>query len=66
MERLLNVKQLAEVLNTKPGTIYSWISRHVDMPPSIRIGGTTRWRLSTVEQWVAEKERAWKKRHFEL
>ncbi len=66
MERLLNVKELSEVLNVRPGTIYSWISRGVDLPPFVRIGGTTRWQLKTVQEWVAQRERAWKKHHFEL
>ena len=65
MDKLLNPKELAGILNVKPGTVYSWISRGVDLPPPVRIGGTTRWQLKTVQAWIEERERLWKKRHFE-
>ena len=65
MDRLLNPKQLAEVLNVKPGTVYSWLSRGVDLPPSIKIGGSTRWREKAVEQWISKREKERKRSNFE-
>ena len=66
MERLLNPKELAALLNVKPGTVYSWISRGVDLPPFVKIGGSTRWQEKTVKDWVEAKERERKRRNFEL
>jgi len=65
MERLLNPYQLAEILAVKPGTIYSWLSRGVDIP-HVKVGGTVRFREKAVEDWLMDKERARKKRNFEL
>ena len=65
MERLLTPKQLAELLNVKPGTVYSWLSRGVDIPPSVRIGGSTRWQEKTVRGWIEVKEKERRKRNFE-
>ncbi len=65
MERLLNPRELAAILNVKPGTIYSWLSRGVDVPPFVKIGGSMRWRVRAVEQWVEAKERERKRRNFE-
>jgi predicted DNA-binding transcriptional regulator AlpA len=65
MEKLLNPKQLADILNVKPGTVYSWISRGVDMPPYIRISGSTRWREEVVKKWIESKEKEKKRKNFE-
>jgi excisionase family DNA binding protein len=65
MEKLLNPSQLAEFLNVRPGTIYSWLSRGVDIP-HVKIAGTVRFREKAVMDWLTEKERERKRRHFEL
>jgi len=65
MERLLNPQQLADLLGVKPGTVYSWLSRKISIPPFVRIGGTVRWRQSTVIAWIEAKEKARKRRDFE-
>ena len=65
MEKLLNPSQLAEVLNVRPGTIYSWLSRGVDIP-HLKIAGTVRFREKAVLDWLMEKERERKRRNFEI
>jgi excisionase family DNA binding protein len=65
MEHLLNPKQLAEILNVKLGTVYSWISRGVDIP-HVKIAGTVRFREKAVMDWLTEKERNRKRRNFEI
>ncbi len=65
MEHLLNPKQLAEILNIRLGTVYSWISRGVDIP-HVKIAGTVRFREKAVMDWLMEKERERKRRNFEL
>jgi len=65
VERLLNPSQLAEILNVRPGTIYSWLSRGVDIP-HVKIAGTVRFREKAVMDWLMEKERERKRRNFEI
>ncbi len=65
MEKLLTPVQLAESLNVRPGTVYSWISRGVPIP-HVKIAGTVRFREKAVQDWLLEKEKARKKRNFEL
>lgn len=65
LEKLLNPSQLAEILGVSPGTIYSWVSRGVDIP-HVKIAGTLRFRERAVENWLEENERERKRRNFEL
>ncbi|MGZ3604698.1 MAG: helix-turn-helix domain-containing protein [Thermodesulfobacteriota bacterium] len=65
MEKLLNPSQLADILGVKPGTIYSWLSRGVDVP-HVKIAGTVRFREKAVMDWLLKKEQDRKKRNFEL
>jgi hypothetical protein len=41
-EKLLKPQELAEILKVRPGTIYPWISRGVDIP-YVKIEGTVRF-----------------------
>ena len=65
MEKLLNPNQLAEILAVKPGTVYLWLSRKVDLPPFVKIGGSTRWREEIVKKWIEGKEKEKRTRNFE-
>ena len=65
MEKLLNPQELAEALNVKLGTVYSWISRGVDIP-HVKIGGSVRFREKAVMEWLLQKERERRRRNFEL
>lgn len=65
MEKLLNPSQLAEVLGVRPGTIYSWLSRGVDIP-HVKIEGTVRFREKAIEAWILEREREKKRNNFEI
>jgi len=65
MDKLLNPVQLAEFLGVRPGTVYSWISRRVDIP-HVKIAGTVRFREKAVMDWLMEKERERKRRNFEV
>ena len=61
---MLNPSQLAEILNVRPGTIYSWLSRGVDIP-HVKIAGTVRFREKAVMDWLLQKERERKRRNFD-
>ena len=65
MERLLNPVQLAELLQVKPGTIYSWLSRGVGIP-HVKIAGTVRFREKAIQDWLLQKEKERKRRNFEV
>jgi excisionase family DNA binding protein len=65
MEKLLNPQELAEILKVRPATVYSWISRGVDIP-HVKIAGTVRFREGAVMDWILKKEREKKRKKFEL
>jgi len=56
MEKLLNPQALAEILKVRLGTVYSWISRGVDIP-HVKIAGTVRFGEKAVMDWILQKER---------
>jgi len=65
VEKLLTPSQLAEILGVCPGTIYSWLSRGIDIP-YVKIKGTVRFRQKAVQDWLLKKEQEKRKRNFEL
>jgi excisionase family DNA binding protein len=65
IEKLLTPLELADILHIRPGTIYSWLSRGVDVP-HVKIAGTVRFREKAVMDWLMEKERERKRRNFEI
>ena len=65
LEKLLNPSQLAEILGVRPGTVYSWLSRGVDIP-HVKIEGTVRFREKAIEAWILEREREKKRKNFEI
>ncbi len=65
IDPLLNPKQLAEIFNVKPGTVYSWLSRKIDLPPSVKVGASTRWRPEVVKRWIEAKEKERRRKNFE-
>jgi excisionase family DNA binding protein len=62
--RLLTIKELSDLLRVRPGTVYSWLSRGVDLP-HIKIEGTVIFREAAVKQWLLDKETERKHRRFE-
>lgn len=65
MDKLLSPIQLAEILGVRPGTVYSWLSRGVDIP-HVKIAGTVRFREKAVMEWLLKKEQEKKRRNFEM
>lgn len=65
MEKFLNPSQLAEFLGVRPGTIYSWLSRGIDIP-HVKIAGTIRFREKSIQDWLLKEEQERKRRKFEL
>jgi excisionase family DNA binding protein len=65
VEKLLTAAQLADILNVRPGTVYSWLSRGIDIP-HVKIAGTVRFREKAIQDWLLKKEQEKKRRNFEL
>ena len=51
--RLIRIAELADMLGVTPRTINRMLSSGNLIPP-IRLGGSVRWRLYEVEQWIAD------------
>jgi hypothetical protein len=56
MEKLLNPQELLEILKVRPGTIYSQISRGVDIS-HLKIAGTVRFKEKAMIDWILQRER---------
>ena len=65
-DRTLTPQELAnEFLKIKLSTLYSHLSRKVDLPEFFRVGSQTRWRESKVMQWIEAKEQKKRRKNFE-
>jgi excisionase family DNA binding protein len=53
MEKFLDINKLAELLNVKPATIYSWI--HEGYIPYYKINRLVRFKEKEIEAWLKEK-----------
>ncbi|WP_406431032.1 helix-turn-helix transcriptional regulator [Streptomyces sp. NBC_01589] len=53
----LNLHKAAEYLGLSPNTLYIWRHRRQG-PPSFRMGQRVMYRVSALEAWVAQQERA--------
>jgi excisionase family DNA binding protein len=49
---LITAAELAELMQISPRTLWRLLSAGKIIQP-IRIGGSTRWRLREVEEWIA-------------
>lgn len=64
-EPLLTPGEVARRLSVARGTVYSWVSRGLDIP-FLKIHGALRFRRSSIESWLQTKEFERKRRDFEL
>lgn len=54
-DRLLGVREAAELLSVKPATLYTWASdRRI---PTVKLGRALRFRLSTLQKLITKSER---------
>lgn len=50
--QLISAERLAEMIEVSERTLWRWLlARRV--PASLRVGGTVRWRLQTIKDWIA-------------
>jgi predicted DNA-binding transcriptional regulator AlpA len=57
VEKLINTKQLAELLGYAKNTIEGKRSYGKDLPPSFDLGGRVMYRPSEVNAWIESKRR---------
>jgi len=50
--RLVNVRELSELLGISINTIYSWVSQR--RIPFVKCGRLTRFDLHAIDEWIAE------------
>ena len=55
-ERLLSVRDVAELVGCHKNTIWNW-SRIGIIPKPLAFGNLTRWKLSEITAWIDNQER---------
>ncbi|WP_035853782.1 helix-turn-helix transcriptional regulator [Deefgea rivuli] len=56
MNRFLNIKQLSEIIGLAEQTIYNRVNTGGDLPSTLKLGRSLRWRESDVEEWMNSKQ----------
>jgi len=59
MDKLLTPKQLSELLQVKPSTIYKWA--HYGYIPVVKLGSGIWFRPARIEEWLKKRERRGRK-----
>jgi excisionase family DNA binding protein len=54
-DEILTVKEVAEMLKVKPGTVNQWMFRGIKLP-FFKLGGTIRFKRSSIEAFIKERE----------
>ena len=57
--RLLDRRQVAEAVGRSPDTLDGWVRDGLFPPPlQARPGGPKQWKLTTVRDWIAKRQRS--------
>ena len=62
LDRVLNPKEVADLLSIKLSTLFSHLSRGTPLPPFFKVGSQTRWRESVVWDWILQREKERKRK----
>ena len=54
MEKLLNVKQLSELIGVSPKTIYQWT--HTEFVPHYKLPKGVRFKETEIEKWIMNRK----------
>ncbi len=54
VEKLLTAKQLSELLQVRPATVYLWT--HTEFIPHYKLGKSVRFRESDVLKWIEQRK----------
>ena len=55
MERLMTAKQVSELIEVKPSTIYQWV--HTGLIPYVKIGKCVRFKKDELFRWIDKNHR---------
>lgn len=55
MERLMTAKQVSELIEVKPSTVYQWV--HLGLIPHIKIGKCVRFKKDELFRWIDKNHR---------
>ncbi len=55
MERLMTAKQVSELIEVRPSTIYQWV--HEGLIPYVKLGKCVRFRKSELFRWIDRNHR---------
>ena len=64
-EPLWGIEEYCQFTGLKKSTVFSQISRGIDMPNFIRIGSIVKWRPEAVREWIRKKEQEQRRKNFE-
>ena len=55
MERLMTAKQVSELIEVKPSTVYQWV--HLELIPYVKIGRCVRFKKDELFRWIDKNHR---------
>ena len=55
MERLMTAKQVSELIEVRPSTVYQWV--HVGLIPYVKIGKCVRFKKDELFRWIDKNHR---------
>jgi len=55
LERLLTAKQVSELIEVRPSTVYQWV--HTGLIPYVKLGKCVRFRKGDVCRWIDKNHR---------
>ena len=55
MERLMTAKQVSELIEVKPSTVYQWV--HLGLIPYVKIGKSVRFKKDELFRWIDKNHR---------
>ena len=55
MERLMTAKQVSELIEVKPATVYQWV--HVGLIPYVKLGKCVRFKKDELFRWIDKNHR---------
>ncbi len=55
MERLMTAKQVSELIEVRPSTVYQWV--HLGLIPYVKIGKCVRFKKDELLRWIDKNHR---------
>ncbi len=55
MEKLMTAKQVSELIEVRPSTVYQWV--HLGLVPYVKIGKCVRFKKDELFRWIDKNHR---------